>query len=276
MISVGSLNAHATKYSPVNAYWLGRAAKLIYLEDTQDLALEEESAVEKIENQMKNWGFDRVHFMNFDDTQVVVAANDEAVVVVFRGTTNLRDWMTNVKTRLVEGPAGRVHCGFFTGLHYAWDEIKRKIKEFDSNNQPILVTGHSLGAALATLAAATLKVEGLPVNGLYTFGSPRVGDHAFAEFFEKEFAGRAFRFVNNNDIVTRVAPRAMQYSHVGKFLYFDVMGNLKAEPSYWNQFLDSMQGKMEDFLKPSLDSIKDHDMGTYEKYLLKNIDKYLD
>lgn len=85
-----------------------------------------------------------------------------------------------------------------------------------------------MGAALATLAAAYLRDAGRhpddpkdkPVNGLYTFGCPRAGNRDFERAFNQDSGARAFRFVNNNDIVTRVPPRELDYSHVGKFLYF--------------------------------------------------------
>lgn len=54
-------------------------------------------------------------------------------------------------------------------------------------------------------------------KGLYTFGQPRTGDREFARKPDADFEQQTFRYVNNNDIVTRVPFRAMNYSHVGLF-----------------------------------------------------------
>jgi triacylglycerol lipase len=86
-----------------------------------------------------------------------------------------------------------------------------------------------LGAALATLAVATCGEEAKPVHGLYTFGQPRVGGKSFARNFDLNFKSRAFRFVNNNDVVTRVPTRAMGYRHVGQVLVFDSSGKIQTD-----------------------------------------------
>jgi hypothetical protein len=81
----------------------------------------------------------------------------------------------------------------------------------------IWLTGHSLGAALATLAADRFQ----DVQGLYTFGSPRVGDRQF----QKNFQLRAYRVVNGDDIVARVPPKGI-YRHVGALKFIDHQGRI--------------------------------------------------
>jgi hypothetical protein len=94
----------------------------------------------------------------------------------------------------------------------------------DVGARKLWVTGHSLGGALAVIAAA--EFEGVfPVTGLHTFGQPRVGFSAFRDFMNAHYAGRFFRFVNDDDIVPRVPPG---YSHVGTLMHFDSHGNLQA------------------------------------------------
>jgi triacylglycerol lipase len=133
-------------------------------------------------------------------------------------------------------------------------------------------TGHSLGAALATLAVAKLRYEeDKPVYGLYTFGQPRTGDRNFERTFNQDFKPRAFRFVNNNDVVPRVPPRELRYSHVGTFLCFDADGKLHSDISWWYRLLDSIKGNIEDFLKPGTDGIRDHAMNNYLHNLEKNL-----
>ena len=77
--------------------------------------------------------------------------------------------------------------------------------------------------------------------------------------------------MNNNDIVTRVPPRASGYSHIGRFLYFDVDGNLRDDISWWNRFLDRVKGLEKDFGKLGPDDVKDHAMDGYAELLSRNM-----
>jgi triacylglycerol lipase len=258
---------YSTGYSPLNAFWLAKAARLAY---------QNPDGIQSIT--AKEWEFGNFHFFDTGETQAYMIANQDLVVLAFRGTEtyNLRDWMTDFKIRMVEvWGVGRVHRGFLAAIDHIWDEILSTLAKFRNDNQALLITGHSLGAALATLAAAKLNMNGLPVDGLYTFGSPRVGNIAFAEWFNADFRTKAFRFVNNNDVITRIPPRSLGYNHVGTFLYFDVLGNVHHDIRLWDKFLETIKGSIDDFLKPGPDASKDHDMGLYEKNLLLNVNTVL-
>ena len=113
--------------------------------------------------------------------------------------------------------------------------------------------------------------QGHPVDGLYTFGQPRTGNRDFARNFNFEFKPYTFRFVNNNDIVTRVPPRALGYRHLGTFRYFDEAGNFHEDLGQWNRFLDRMRGRVEDILEWGTDGTKDHSMDEYLKRVKKNM-----
>ena len=83
----------------------------------------------------------------------------------------------------------------------------------------IWFTGHSLGGALATLAADRCIRQGAmlglgDLGGVYTFGSPLVGNRHFADGFNSRVRGRSFRFVNDQDGVTKVPPQFLGYCHV--------------------------------------------------------------
>ncbi|WP_437311956.1 lipase family protein [Sorangium sp. So ce388] len=95
----------------------------------------------------------------------------------------------------------------------------------------LYITGHSLGGALAALAAALLFGEQTPIftnlgqyrdslAGVYTFGQPMVGDRFFADWGEKKFGSKCFRMVYKNDFVARMPPRTM-----GNFQHFGVRYN---------------------------------------------------
>ncbi len=187
--------------SLVNAWWLGDAAMLAY------------SDPDEIEKSCKAAGFKTVEFFSHDCTQCFVAARKEYVFVAFRGTQAptpgqpwhevVRNWMTDFDMPLLPGPgAGRTHKGFQNALSDVWQPVETLLKKLRQQvpSRGTWFTGHSLGAGLATLAA----VKDSNPAGIYTFGSPRVGNAAFGKWFDSSFGAKAWRFVNNRDIITRV------------------------------------------------------------------------
>jgi triacylglycerol lipase len=257
-----NLNASTTRYEPETAFWLAKAAQLAYEDEPS------------IKAQAEAWGFDRVRFFSKRETQAFTMGNDRAIVTAFRGTEKdkIIDWMTDIDIELIPAPGGRVHAGFFRALTYVYPELRAAIAEFQTQGQSLWFTGHSLGGSLATLAVAKLRFEeDKPIYGLYTFGQARTGDREFERNFNLDFKSRTFRFVNNNDVIPRVPPRSLGYSHVGTFLYFDTDGNLHGDIAWWYRLLDGISGRIDDFLKPGADGIKDHDLGRYIAHLEKNL-----
>lgn len=248
---MNNFNATTRAFSATNASWLGKASALAYDDDY------------KILRETGSWGLCDIMLFNARDTQSYLAGNDDMLILAFRGTESLRDWMTDADIDLVGGPGGRVHEGFSVALNYVWRDIWKYLREC-RKGRALWITGHSLGAALATLATARLRLEkDEPVNGLYTFGSPRVGDREFARNFNADFEAGAFRYVNNNDIVTRVPFRALRYSHVGTFRYFDEYGAQRDDISWWGKVVDRLNGRLHDILEPGTDGIKDHSIREY-------------
>lgn len=250
----------AIAYSPINAIGLAQAARIAYLNQFA------------IASTVHTWQFTNFHFFEQRATQAFMMGNDKVIILAFRGTEAccLKDWMGNADIVTVKACGGRVHRGFSLGLEAIWQEILIQLQRFRTNNQTLFITGHSLGAALATLAAAKLPAVGQAVQGLYTFGSPRVGCPEFAHAFNQSFKNRTFRFVNHNDLVTRVALRSLGYDHVGKCLYFDAEGRLHEEIEFWHQFLDTVKGGMADFLN-DCGIVSDHGMDEYERNLIFNM-----
>ena len=217
-----TFEARGHAYSRRNAYWLGQAALLSYWDAAA------------IEAAVGAWGLGEFRFFDKLETQAYIAGNDDLLILAFRGTTVLLDWISDADVDLIGGPAGRVHEGFSMALGFVWMDIWDYIKE-RRNGRAVWVTGHSLGAALATLAVAKLRLErDEAVNGLYTFGAPRAGDPEFARVFDLDFGQQTFRYVNDQDIVARVPLRLMQYSHVGTFHWFDQDGVHVQDVSWWD------------------------------------------
>lgn len=254
---MGQFDRGAKGYSSANAFWLGQAARLAYRDPAT------------IEATIEQWGFSRFRFFEQASTQAFLISSPELTVIAFRGTQQRcwRDWMTDLKLRMVPGCGGRVHRGFLEALDQIWDEVMMELAKCHRSQQALWITGHSLGGALATLAASRLQQS---VNSVYTFGSPRVGDHQFCDRFESFLGDRTFRVVNDEDLVTRVPPRALGYRHVGAVLYFDQAGILRQDGQDWRKFLDTVQVRLDDLFEPG-EGLRDHDMGQYLKLLSLNV-----
>lgn len=231
----------------------------------------------KIRRRTTQWGYNNFDFFDHDGTQAFIVGDGEKIIIAFRGTEPniLKDWRTDVRFRLVKGPVGHVHRGFRGSLDGIWPALRDKIDEFQDNRrtpQTLWLTGHSLGAGLATIAYARLRFEeDKPVYGLYTFGQPRTGDGDFAAAINNESMARMYRLVNNNDVVTRLPPRAFGYSHAGRMVYFTSGGKATTDMSVWMRALDRGIGRIAALGTPGPDGIADHAMSGYVKLVRNNM-----
>ena len=168
-----------------------------------------------------SWGFGSCTFVSMVDTECFVAASPTVVLVAFRGTASVADWLADLNFLSISRPYGTVHRGFY----YAFRDVSARLRQILSPfaSLPIVVTGHSLGGALATIAAAEWSGQ-IPVARVYTYGQPAVGTNGFVNFIDRHYSNRFYRFVNDNDAVARVPPG---YQHVGRLFHFDRAGNLQ-------------------------------------------------
>ena len=207
--------ADANGVSTVNAVALGNLALLAYspVGDVQEYLADEKR------------GFDVSTFtpLRQADTQGFVVRRQEGLFICFRGTepTKMVDWLSDVNFHRVDfceshgvKPGlirGLVHGGFAAALNVVRIGMLSAVASLAPKpDERIWITGHSLGGALAVLAAAVLKFEaGRDIAGLYTYGQPRVGDNAFCEALDAALTGRFFRYVNDQDIVPHAVPIAL-------------------------------------------------------------------
>jgi hypothetical protein len=128
-----------------------------------------------------------------------------------------------------------MHAGFESALRVVWPALQVALAGASPGGR-LLFTGHSLGAAIAVLAARRASAVAA-VDGVYTFGMPRCGGRAFAEAYEAALGARTYRFVNGHDIVPTVPPSGFGYRHVGRSLLcrhgaaFDAAAPLPAAPT---------------------------------------------
>jgi hypothetical protein len=157
-------------------------------------------------------------------TEGYFAASEELGILALRGTDHrdARDFVTDCAIlQVVEPrepsvfsslfvPGIRVHLGFQVAIDSIWPEVEEILADYRAHHphSEIRVTGHSLGAALATLAVS--RFAGSHVS-LYTFGSPRVGNEDFCRQLTAKADLGIYRFVNQDDIVTHVPPEDFGY-----------------------------------------------------------------
>lgn len=201
--------ANATDFVPANAWWLAELSRIVYRRDLGETA----AALRPLRRDfLQQAGWEELEFFRVDATGsaallVRTQQPTPCAVLIFRGTEQeIQDFMHDVDTLPVPAFNGAVlvHRGFKRALNSLWTPIVAALDRLDC---PVFYTGHSLGAALATLAAARR-----PPRALYTFGSPRVGDQRLVA---KLAAVPTFRIVHGSDIVTTVPPELLGFRHVG-------------------------------------------------------------
>jgi hypothetical protein len=209
-------------------------------------------------------GLTDFRWFSAESTQAFTAAGDDHLFVAFRGTeANPIDWSRNARFRPLSGEFGRIHSGFVSGVEEVWQDVLDVIA---GAGKPALFTGHSLGGALAMLAAVRADAAGHPVAAVYTFGQPRVGLGDFGRFFTGRLGDRTYRSINHVDLVTRVPLLLQGYRHIGERVYFDRDGGVHMGVTGWGIALDDIKhrlahwGRIKDTFALPL-----HDMTAYQE-----------
>jgi predicted lipase len=155
-------------------------------------------------------------------THVNILNINNTLYICFRGTSSLRDWKINLDSRLIQQNKNddifKVHKGFYT----QYNSIKNIITSYIVQNYTynnIVICGHSLGGALATICAFDLY-DNIYNNNItcVTFGSPRVGDKNFVRLYNK-YNINTHRIVISGDPVPKW-PLNGNYIHICCCMYF--------------------------------------------------------
>ena len=223
--------------------------------------------VKEAKSQAKKLGFTTTEFYEKDGAQAYRFMNKDDLVIACRGTqpTEFNDLKADLKALPVMAETvGRVHIGFKTEVDDLWPMIEEDINRKVNVSKTLWFTGHSLGAAMATIMASRAKhnVELNDPVELFTYGSPRVGWREYCNSLNVIH----HRWKNNNDIVTTVPLAVMGFKHHGECHYINAYGNVR-NPTGWQMFKDRMRGMWMGIKKGKIDNFGDHSMVEYIKYL---------
>jgi len=239
-------------YHKDTAKHLCNICELVYMTDNQKV----------VRNILQNYNKTELKFFDVDGTEAMIIKSPGSIIVAFRGTEEPKDIITDLNLIPVGGEKqGLVHMGFKLGLDKIWKSVETHIDLLHTYGDVVYLTGHSLGGALATVAAARSKY----ICQVYTFGQPRVGNKKY----KKNVQSKIYRHVCGADIVPSV-PFGFLYSHMGDLYHVDKQQEkcYKVDSIFtfikkrWKARLGSLFSK-----RPLLDLIDDHKLSTYKKYI---------
>jgi triacylglycerol lipase len=212
-------------------------------------------------SKFKALGYTIVEFFDIDGAQAYLLKGTDSHVLSFRGTevTQKSDVLADLKAgKNIEACGGKVHVGFKGEINKVWPAITIALANIDA----VYVTGHSLGAAMATIAASRMQDR---VTALVTFGSPRVGNK---EFVDSVFVEH-YRVQNNCDDVTKVPFMLMGFTHHGTHKYMDFNGEFR-DLTPWQQVKDMVRSRLKARAKgQKYIGVFDHMMANYIAKLAK-------
>ena len=202
------------------------------------------------------------------DTRAVVFVGGADVVVAFRGTQSLRNFVTDVCAERVPfwnacpGDV-EVHGGFLRALNGVFGRLYAVVEKVlgPGKDRRLWITGHSLGGALAKLFAVRCK---LPVAGVYTFGEPRVGNAGFRDYYDALLRSCTFRVVDGADFITRIPWLLGAYRHCGTEIFYDSDGGAHVNPGWWVKGVSDVLGSWEEWRGDGrVALLADHHVGRY-------------
>lgn len=238
-----------------NCAKMAKAASIAYMD-----AKEAKAAYKKL-------GYSTHKFIENDGAQVHIVSNTKEIVLCFRGTepgefSDIKADLNALPDRAQNGQ-GFVHNGFQEEVNKVWDQITAALSKMKYDSKQFFICGHSLGAAMATIATSRLQGK---VSALYTYGSPRTGTKKFATSIQTPH----FRHVNNNDMVTCVPFALLGYKHHSAPRYINYYGNIRA-CTKWQRIKDKWRGRWRALKKGMpFDGAYDHSMTHYCKYTKEN------
>lgn len=215
-------------------------------------------------------GFSEAKLLDNDGAQAIQFSNIHDCVIACRGTepNEWNDIQADANATLaVMGTLGKVHSGFNKEVDDLWPLLEEVLR---NNRQTLWFCGHSLGGAIATICSFRCHRDQTLANPkeLHTFGSPRVGCGKFVTHINVKH----YRWVHNNDIVTRVPPAWMGYRHCGEEVYLDRHGRIRQLTGVL-RMRDRWKGILQGLFKWKLDMLTDHSIHGYAEHIARALEE---
>ena len=192
-------------------------------------------------------------FTDHNDFGMAVKTKDK-FIIAFRGTDDRSDVISDINViPLYKKKYGWIHRGVYNAAEELIGQVKNAIKYLNADNKPIYITGHSLGGAMACIAALMLENEGYHISGVITFGAPKCGKSGFKAKFQKEIV-HSKQYMFDRDPVPKVPRGYMFWKHPGKKLVEPKFDEIKKSWWSWTWFGNP----------------KCHSMDNYEKWIKDN------
>ena len=187
--------------------------------------------IDRIKRHAVNLGFESkdVKLISNSGSECVVVSNDSQVWIVFRGTNDKKDHISNLHFAKTKNSL-EIHIGFNSRLDKILPEVLEEITKHSSKD--VYFAGHSLGGAMAQIVA-TMATN--IMSTCFTFGCPRVGTLLFSA---KAQHVNHYRFVNCTDPITVMPPRFFGFVHHGKEIYFNSDADMQTKPSLISRLND--------------------------------------
>lgn len=249
-------------FSLNDAWWLSNFSHLAYFED------------KAIEHHLHRVGFELSDIFSKNGSFAFIAISGASAVLSFRGTAihERENIMNDIDLSLVPISDNiSVHKGFLRSLDQIWPEIEVALNQLKKRKINIWYTGHSLGAAMATIATSRLKA-----TATYGFGSPRVGNKSFCESVKNQ---NIYNMVNCCDAVTILPPEILGYKEAGETVFITSKSRLIFSPSNKQIIRERTLGYIQFYRNlywfhsdsVYLRSLADHIIVNYSSAILENI-----
>jgi triacylglycerol lipase len=215
-------------------------------------------------------GFPEAQLFDHDGSQAFRFQNEHDVVLTCRGTepTEWNDIKADANAVMAAlGALGNVHSGFNKEVDDLWPLM---VELLQASTHPVWFCGHSLGGAMATICTYRCKSSSIVKDPqeLHTFGSPRVGCKRWIRHADVTH----YRWVHNNDVVTRVPPVLLGYRHCGNEIYLDRYGRIRKLRGVLRS-RDRWRGFLGGLFQWRLDMLSDHSIGQYAGHIAAAVDK---
>ncbi|KAI4183409.1 MAG: hypothetical protein L6R41_005414 [Letrouitia leprolyta] len=166
-----------------------------------------------------------------DVTGYVAIDNTRSLTVIaFRGSKSVRNFVADANfpaTQTDICPSCTAHAGFWNSWLEARSGVMAALKTAAASHpgNRVIVTGHSLGGAIADFAAAEVRKSGVTAD-LYTYGAPRIAGKALSDFITNQNMGGNFRVTHKNDPVPRLPPLALGFVHISPEYFISTPNNV--------------------------------------------------